>query len=65
MALRFVLTDLLRRGNMPAVFRVSAIMHSCFDYKFDTVSTATLARAAAMLACGMVSVIPGGGRTRL
>ena len=49
---------------MPAVFRVSAIMRPCFDYKFDSVSTATLACEAAMLACGMVSVIHGGGRTR-
>jgi hypothetical protein len=62
----------LRRGTMPADFRVSAIMHSCFDYKFNAASTATLAReaamlacAAAMLACEMVSVIPGGWRTRL
>jgi predicted glycosyltransferase len=50
---------------MPADFRVSAIMHSCFDYKFNAASTATLAREAAMLACAMVSVIPGGWRTRL
>lgn len=47
---------------MRAAFRVServlAIMRPCFDYKFDTLATATLARE-------MVSVIHGGGRTRL
>lgn len=43
---------------MRAVFRVFAIMRPCIDYKFDSVATATLARA-------MVSVIHGGGRTRL
>jgi hypothetical protein len=33
-------------------------MNPCFDYKFDSISTATLARE-------MVSAIHGGGRTRL
>jgi len=43
---------------MRAVFRVLTIMNPCFAWKFDSVSTATLARE-------MVSVIHGGGRTRL
>jgi hypothetical protein len=43
---------------MRAVSRFAAIMRPCFDYKFDSIVTATLARA-------MVSVIHGGGRTRL
>jgi hypothetical protein len=55
---RFALTIYLRRGTMRADFRVFAIMRPCFDYKFDSIATATLARA-------MVSVIHGGGRTRL
>jgi hypothetical protein len=59
---RFELTDLLRRGTMPAAFRAFAqvltMMGPCSDYKFESVSTALLARAT-------VFVIHGGGRTRL
>jgi hypothetical protein len=55
---RFRLTVYLRRGTMRAVSQAFAIMRPCFGYKFDSIATATLARA-------MVSVIHGGGRTRL
>ena len=55
---RFRLTDLLRRGSMPAVFPVFALMRLCFEYELNPLTTADSARV-------MVSVIHGGGRTRL
>jgi hypothetical protein len=57
-ARRFVLTDLLRRGTMRAVFRVFEFMRLCFEYKLNPITTAMSARV-------MVSVIHGGGRSRL
>lgn len=59
---RFWLTGLLRRGSMPAVFRVFALMRLCFEYKLNPLTTADSARVMVSV---IHSVLEGGGRTRL
>ena len=59
---RLRLTDLLRRGSMPAVFPVFAPMRLCFEYKLNPITTADPARVTVSV---IHSVMEGGGRTRL